>query len=138
VPVAARTWWAELERRLAGSGITLTATIEADRDVSSALFDSFVENGLDNARAKLGREPGIEISILFKCTAERFELSLCDTGSAVPDSIAHKLFRGPIERSGALGIGLFHAARQAQQAGYRLSLSDNRQGYVCFALTRDG
>ena len=58
LPMTARAWWADLERRLAGSGVVLKPSIEMDVDVPAALFDSFVENGLDNARAKLEREPG--------------------------------------------------------------------------------
>jgi len=138
VAVPARAWWADLERRLAGSGVALKGTIAEEREVPAALFDSFVENGLENARAKLAREAGIEISVAFDCEAQRIELSVCDTGSAIPEAITHKLFRGPVERGGALGIGLFHASRQAQQAGYRVALAHNRDGRVCFTLAREG
>jgi signal transduction histidine kinase len=137
LPMTARAWWAEQESRLAGSGIALKPAIACDADIPAALFDSFVENGLDNARAKLGREPGIEISIAFTCEPQRVELSLCDTGSPLPEDVARRLFREPIERDGGLGIGLYHAQRQAQQAGYRLGLTHNRDGYVCFTLSRE-
>jgi hypothetical protein len=46
------------------------------------------------------------------------------------------LFREPIERAAALGIGLYHAARQAKTAGYALRLAENRAGYVCFTLSK--
>jgi signal transduction histidine kinase len=137
LPMTTRAWWSDLERRLAGSGVVLKPAIAADTDVPAGLFDSFVENGLDNARAKIAREPGLEISIVFCAEADRVELSVCDTGSAVQEAIALRLFREPIERDGGLGIGLYHAARQARQAGYRLELAHNRQGYVCFTLARD-
>ena len=137
MPVAARTWWSDLERRLAGSEVVLKPAIAIDVDIPGALFDSFVENGLDNARTKAQREPGIEISIVFDCEPRRIELSICDTGSPVPEAIARRLFREPIEREGGLGIGLYHAARQAAAAGYKLELAHNRQGYVCFTLSRE-
>jgi signal transduction histidine kinase len=136
LPVPARTWWADLERRIAGDDIALEPAIEADAEVPSSLFDSFVENGLDNARTKRAREEGIAITIVFRCTSGGVELSVCDTGSPVPESVVARLFREPIERSGALGIGLYHAARQAKVAGYALTLAENRAGSVCFTLTR--
>jgi len=137
LPVTSRAWWADLERRLADSGIVLKPSIEMDVDVPAGLFDSFVENGVDNARDKLEREPGIELSIVFACELRKIELSVCDTGSPVVEAVTRKLFREPIERDGGLGIGLYHAARQAKLAGYRLELTHNRAGYVCFTLERE-
>jgi hypothetical protein len=136
MPVAASTWWAELERRLAGSDVRLDARIARDSDVPSALFDSFIENALDNARAKAAREPGISIHAAFTCDAERCEAKVCDTGSAVPANVAQRLFNEPIERGNGLGIGLFNTARLARQAGYMLELSANRDGEVCVSLSR--
>lgn len=136
LPVAARVWWADLERRLDGSGIELNAALDCEAEIPGALFDSFVENALDNARAKRGREPAIAISIDFACTRERLELSIRDTGSPVPEAVVRKLFREPIERGGGLGIGLYHAERHAQQAGYGVALVENRAGRVCFSLAR--
>jgi signal transduction histidine kinase len=138
LPVASRAWWTDLERRLSDSGIVLKPSIEMDVDIPSGLFDSFVENGIDNARDKLEREPGIELSIVFACDLQKVELSVCDTGSPVVEAVTRKLFREPIEREGGLGIGLYHAARQAKLAGYHLDLTHNRAGYVCFTLARDG
>jgi hypothetical protein len=43
--------------------------------------------------------------------------------------------RAPVSSRGGLGIGLYQAARQAEAAGYRLSLESNRDGDVCFALS---
>jgi signal transduction histidine kinase len=135
--MTAREWWAHLERRHAGSRVALKPSITEDTGIPAALFDSFVENGLDNARAKLRREPGIELSVVFTCAPDRVELSVCDTGSPVPEAITARLLREPVERHGGLGIGLYHAGRQARQAGYRLELTHNREGYVCFTLARD-
>jgi len=138
LPVTSRAWWADVERRLADSGVVLKPSIEMDVDIPAGLFDSFVENGIDNARDKMESEPGIEVSIVFACDLKRVELSVCDTGSPIPEAMAAKLFRAPIERGGGLGIGLYHASRQAKLAGYRLELSHNRAGYVCFTLAREG
>lgn len=135
--VAAQAWWEELERRLAGSEIAMTVSLEAGAQVPATLFDSFVENALENARAKAAREPGIALSIGLACDARHVDLTVCDTGSAVPEAIVNHLFREPVERGAGLGIGLFHTARLAVQAGYRLELRSNRDGAVCFALLRE-
>jgi signal transduction histidine kinase len=134
LPVAASAWWAELERRLVGSGVRLDATIAAAAEVPATLFDSFIENALDNARSKAEHEPGIAISIAFDCDGTRCELKVCDTGSAVPAAVAQRLFQDPIERGAGLGIGLFNTARLARPAGFRLELASNRDGEVCFRL----
>ena len=63
-------------------------------------------------------------------------LTVCDTGAAVPKAIAAQLFDAPVSSHTGLGVGLYHAARQAADLGYRLRLVANEQGIVCFALTR--
>jgi signal transduction histidine kinase len=137
VPMRATTWWSEVERRFAGSDITLEVAIAADANIPAALFDSFIENALDNARAKALREPGTRITMKLRFDADRLELSICDTGSAVPEAVAGRLFAGPVERGSGMGIGLFHVARLASQAGFRVDLTANRDGEVCFALLRE-
>jgi hypothetical protein len=134
--VTSRAWWSGLERRLGRSDVVLKPEIEMDIDIPAALFDSFVENGIDNGREKMSREPGIELSVVFACNLERVELSVCDTGSPVAQVVAEKLFREPIERGAGLGIGLYQAGRLAKLAGYRIELTHNRLGYVCFTLAR--
>ncbi|MEP7070451.1 MAG: hypothetical protein ABI789_14475 [Usitatibacter sp.] len=135
--VTSRAWWADLERRMGDAGLVLKPSIEMDVEVPGALFDSFVENGIDNVREKMARERDIELSIVFSCDLRRVELSVCDTGSPVAEDITRKLLREPIERDGGMGIGLYHAARQAKLAGYRVELTHNRAGYVCFTLARE-
>jgi hypothetical protein len=138
LPVRSRAWWADLESRLGHGDVVLKGDVEMDVDVPGALFDSFVENAVDNARDKMLREPGIELSVVFVCDLQRVELSVCDTGTPVASEVTRKLFREPIERDGGLGIGLFQSARQASLAVYRIELTHNRAGYVCFTLARDG
>jgi len=135
LPVPASQWWGDLQSSLEGSGIALEGRIDGDREIPSTLFDSFVENALDNARAKAGRERGIALSVHFECAPGATRLAVSDTGSAIDAPVQRRLFREPIEREGGLGIGLYHAARQAQQAGYRVELARNVAGDVCFALS---
>ncbi len=134
LPVPASEWWRDLGASLDGSGVKLEGALDADAEIPAGLFDSFVENALDNARAKLEREPGIELAVRFSCGAGGARVEVSDTGSAVPAPVAKRLFREPIEREGGLGIGLYHASRQAQQAGYRVELARNDAGAVTFAL----
>lgn len=136
-PVLASAWWAELEKRLLDSGVRLEAKVDGVSEIPAALFDSFVENGLDNARAKAEREAGIDISLVFRCDPERCELTVCDTGSAVPEDVTRRLFEDPIERGSGMGIGLYNTARLARQAGFTLTLAANRDGEVCFMLLRE-
>ena len=127
-------WWYELGRRLEGTDVELSARITAEVRVPAPVFDSFIENTLENARAKAVREPGIRTAIELVCDASGVVLTVRDTGSAVPERIAQRLFREPTERAGGLGIGLFHAASLARQAGYRMELGTNVDGDVCFRL----
>jgi hypothetical protein len=137
VPMRATAWWSEVERRFADSDVKLEASIAADANIPAALFDAFIENVLDNARAKAQRESGVRITMNLAFDADHQELSLCDTGSAVPEAVARRLFAGPVERGSGMGIGLFHVARLASQAGFRVALAANRDGEVCFALLRE-
>lgn len=134
--IRAGEWWSQLERRFAGSGIAMQARIAADGPIPASLFDSFIENTVDNARAKRETEPGIAISVRLERDAEGTLLEVCDTGAAVPAPVAQRLLREPIERGSGLGIGLYHVARQAAQAGHTIALAENRDGCVRFALAR--
>ncbi len=137
LPVRASVWWAEVARRFQDSGVALEAAITADGNIPATLFESFVENAIDNARAKGEREPGLAICVRFDFAPQRVELSVGDTGSAIPDSVAQRLFSEPIERGSGLGIGLYHVARFAAQTGYALALGSNRDGDVRFTLTQE-
>jgi signal transduction histidine kinase len=136
LPTTAWAWWYELGRRMEGSGVDMKGIIEADAQVPGALFDNFIDNALENARAKAAREPGIAIAFDFACGPQCVSLSVRDTGSAVPERVAEHLFREPVEQPAGLGIGLFNIARLAQKAGYRIELAANRDGDVRFTLER--
>ena len=134
--VKASDWWANVERRLSAAGVTLYGRIEHDTPVPSTLFDGFVENALENARAKREREPQVGISIDFVASRAELKIAVCDTGSAMPQEIASRLFEVPVERGNGMGIGLYHVAKHAAQAGFRAVLASNESGRVCFVLER--
>ena len=131
----ASEWWAEAFARHADTGVKFSATGEMTQSIPSALFDTVLENCLENARQKKQREPDIEISVAYTCEATP-KLTITDTGSAISSTAMENLFRTPIVDSsaGGLGIGLFQAARQAEQEGYVLAVGGNESGCVCFML----
>ena len=98
------------------------------------LFDSVVENLLQNAIAKVQQDTSVRIKVTFDA-ANSGVLMISDSGEAVPESIAARLLNAPVPSQSGLGIGLFHAARQAAQLDYRLELAENREGCVSFRLS---
>jgi branched-subunit amino acid transport protein AzlD len=138
IAVAAHAWWNELRRRLDGSGVEFLGDVGPGPLVPATLFDSFVENALENARAKAETDGQLAMSVTLDASPEGTIVCVTDSGAAVPATIARRLFEEPIERDNGLGIGLFHTARLAAQSGYELELLINRDGCVCFALSRLG
>ena len=53
------------------------------------------------------------------------------------DDIASDLLSAPVPSDNGLGIGLYHAARQAEAYGYQLRLAGNTAGQVRFELKRE-
>ncbi len=97
------------------------------------VVESVVDNLLQNALEKAKREPSLNIHVKLHAM-EHFCLDVTDTGSSIPKEIADRLFKAHINSATGLGVGLYHAAQQAEQSGYRLSLEKNQQGRVTFRL----
>lgn len=131
VPLAA--WWESLQRQYRGQGIEFSGGVSpAAEEVPRALFDSAIDNLLQNALAKRATQPRLRVRVALAGGA----LKVCDTGAAVPAEIVQSLLRAPVRSETGLGIGLYQVARQAAAAGYELALDSNRDGEVCFALRR--
>jgi signal transduction histidine kinase len=133
----ASEWWQDVTQRHIGSGTSFIARGDMQVIIPSALFDTVLENCLENARKKKDREAGIQISIEFTGGPSP-ALKISDSGSAIPSGGVENLFRAPVasSRRGGLGIGLYQAFRQAEQAGYEFVLSSNVPGAVTFTLRR--
>ncbi len=129
-----KDWWQDLKIRTHQPGLTFQADIRGDPLIPPELFDSVVENLLENLREKMHMEPGIEATATLIGTEDHFQLSVCDNGRRIPEDIARHILKEPLNSSSGLGIGLFQAARQAEAAGYTLELETNRDGRVCFQL----
>jgi len=125
-----------VKRRFSGGDIEFEGHGGGGVLLPPALFDSVLDNCVDNARAKVAREPGTRITVALAAAKGSATLDVRDTGSAVPDAVAAKLMREPIARprGEGLSIGLYQAARQAIALGYRIDLASNSDGAVCFRL----
>lgn len=133
--VSLRRWWLGVKSRDPGPNTRFTESLRADPLVPVELFDSVLENFMENARYKSRVEPDIRIAVHLAVSDAGVCLSVCDNGSALREEITRLLFKQPIRSDAGLGIGLFHAARQAELEGYSLGLKSSVAGKVCFELT---
>lgn len=135
VAVDASQWWEALRARYTrGDVVCIAGDITPGVRVPGELFDSVAENLIQNALNKGHGEAGFRVEVRFSC-AHQPSLQVIDAGSPVPASVARRLFDGPVPSQMGLGIGLYQAARQAAQHGYRLALARNEPGEVRFELS---
>ena len=134
--LALRVWWGNLRLRNQHQLIDWQEPDSfPDANVPAALFDCIIDNLIDNVLRKSQTEPGITLSIEIK--PEPVCLIVSDNGGAIPENVAANLLRGVVVSETGLGIGLYQAARWAEQLGYRLTLISNRAGSVCFELAAE-
>jgi signal transduction histidine kinase len=132
---SAQSWWDGLRSRYAQSNVVFTAAeLPQERAIPNELFDSVADNLIQNALNK-GRSGSAKVEINFSC-AEFPQLGVTDSGAPVPASVARNLFDAPVPSQTGLGIGLYQAAKQAAQHGYKLTLAVNEPGRVRFELAR--
>jgi signal transduction histidine kinase len=130
---SAASWWEGLKARHARSDVVFTASaLSNDVSVPGELFDSVADNLIQNA---LNKSRGVRVEVNFSC-ADSARLAVTDAGAPVPSSVARNLFDAPVPSRSGLGIGLYQAAQQAAQHGYRLALAINEPGQVRFELAR--
>lgn len=127
-------WWNAARQRYQHHAIAWSIDTQSGREIPAALFDCVLDNLLDNALGKQQNEPGITIRVAV--SADQGCLSVSDTGSAVPEHIAYSLMRRVVASKNGLGVGLYQAARWAEQQGYRLTLAENENASVRFELCR--
>jgi signal transduction histidine kinase len=128
------TWWKNF-RRINTHHLIRFETPEnmPNTDIDPEVLDSVVDNLLQNALEKAKIETDISITVSIMPT-QHFCLEVTDSGSRIPDNVAKLLFNSHINSENGLGVGLYHAAQQAFNAGYLLSLVDNQEGGVRFRL----
>lgn len=134
--VDAAIWWHGLQARHAGSKIVFeSGGTMAGMRLPAELFDSTVDTLLENAIYKAAQTGPLRITVTL---AAGPRLQVCDDGSPVPPAIAADLLGAPVASDSGLGVGLYQAAKFAEQSGYALVLAENRKGRVCFELGRRG
>ncbi|MBZ0104541.1 MAG: sensor histidine kinase [Sulfuricella denitrificans] len=134
--VSARSWWDALQLRYAGELFefaTYGMTKGEHVHLPGELFDSVADNLLQNALEKRKLERDLSIRVGFSCEGGG-RLTVCDDGSALEEDLASHVLTAPVQSENGLGVGLYQAERLARQAGYRLSMTSNQAGRVCFEL----
>jgi hypothetical protein len=136
--VPAGEWWQDLRQRMAAlTWMDFKATAPLEGELPAEVFSGVADNLIRNAAEKHLREPELQVQLELARTDRGFELTFCDDGLAMADNVASSLFLGPVSSESGYGIGLYHAARYAQAAGYRLELAANLAGRVCFRLAQE-
>ncbi len=130
-----KDWWYDLQARNPDGHLSFHTDITGDPQVPADLFDSVAENLLENLRVKQQLEPELRVDVRLVSDGGNTWLEVCDSGSAIPAEKAATLLQGPVPSDNGLGIGLYQVARQAEQAGYRMTLESNDNGRVCFRLS---
>lgn len=134
--VDALIWWQGLQTRYAGRGINFRDPGALnDMRLPAELFDSTVVTLIENALYKTAEDAALKVTVTLLAGPR---LRVCDTGMPVQSDIIDQILMMPVESASGLGVGLFQAAKFAEQSGYALTLADNRIGNVCFELTRRG
>lgn len=127
-------WWKNFKQLNAHYQVQFeTPTTMPKADIDPDVLDSVVDNLLQNALEKAKLEANVVITVTLM-PSQHFCLEVSDTGSAIPAEIAERLFKSHVSSRNGLGVGLYHAAQQAKNAGYELSLIDNSNGEVRFRL----
>lgn len=134
--LALYVWWDGLRLRNQHHAVSWHCpAVLPEREIPAALFDCVLDNLLDNAFRKRQTERDISISVELQLSP--LCLKVCDSGSPVAEPLAINLLRNVVVSENGLGIGLYQSARWAEQLGYRLTLSSNQPGGVCFELSEN-
>lgn len=125
-------WLHALRARYAGRAVEFSGEgIATGLRVPAELFDSVADTLIENAIYKSSRDAAVKVAVTLSAGPR---LTVCDDGRAMAPVMAREVLRTPVPSESGLGVGLFQAARFAEQTGYRLSLAGNRDGAVCFEL----
>ena len=133
--ILATAWWKEITNRRKDSQIKFQGIIDKDTPIPEDLFNSVVENLLENAIQKRQVAADILITVTLVIESDSIALTVTDTGHAVVERIKKSILKEHIASDNGHGIGLYQAARQAESVGYILRLTENREGNVSFMLS---
>ena len=133
--VLATVWWEGLSARRRESNIRFINNIRHDILIPEELFNSVVENLLENAFHKRQVDPEIIITVNLTTESGSIALNVTDTGKAVAEGISNTILKEHVISDNGHGIGLYQAARQAETFNYALELKENCDGNVSFELS---
>jgi len=127
-------WWDALRLRNQHQRIDWRAPKKLSNEtIPAGMFDCVIDNLLDNVLRKRQSDPSIIITVEIQTGPLR--LKVCDSGDPISVAICKNLLRSVVVSENGLGIGLYQAARWAEQLDYRLILASNQAGAVCFELS---
>jgi Histidine kinase-, DNA gyrase B-, and HSP90-like ATPase len=130
-----KDWWNDLQKRNSHHKILFQNDIHGDSTIPVDLFDSVVDNLLENIQSKQINETNVTITITLASNENLTSITVCDSGSMIPDDISRDLLSNAITSDNGLGIGLYQANKHAEMFGYNLRLINNQPGRVCFELS---
>ena len=130
--VRGNEWMAQLEPQYrANPHILFYRDIEINRSLPVDLFDSVIDNLINNALKK----PGVSrIDVRLHSSSDIVLLSVCDDGKPISQNIESELFSQPLSSGSGMGVGLYQSSIMAQAFSFELELSQNEPGKVCFNL----
>jgi len=132
---AVNTWWTELQSRYHGRDISFCGEATSDISIDADVFDTTLENLLENARSKRRTRPETEITATIIIHDSHVIISVCDDGTPVPESKVKILFKQILPSKDGYGIGLYQSAQLAERNGYKLELIQNDLTRVCFQIS---
>jgi len=127
-------WWTELQSRYHGREISFIGETNSDISIDTDVFNTVLENLLENARSKRRIRPETEITTSIQLKNNKVIITVCDDGDPVPASRSSKLFKQILPSKDGYGIGLYQSAQLAERNGYQLELINNEPARVCFQL----
>lgn len=130
-----KDWWNDLQKRNTHNKITFQDEFHGDPTIPVDLFDSVIDNLLENIQVKQINEPAIDVTLTLHCDKNFISVTVCDTGSMIPDELEKDLLSNVINSDNGLGIGLYQARKLAENFNYDLKLISNTDGRVCFELS---
>ena len=128
-------WWTTLRQRYQHEPIEWISEATADsaeEPIPATMFDCVADNLIDNARIKRLSQTSILIRVTLR--THPLSLAVCDSGYAIPAPLAHQILHSLVPSATGLGVGLYQAARWAQQHNFEIVLRQNSDGAVCFEL----
>ena len=128
-------WWKNLQLRHHHDDVEFVADNLPKQEINAEVLDSVLDNLLNNALEKTKYQPDTLIKVVIYDDPDRgFCIDVADTGKAISAQVANDLFKKHIASPNGLGVGLYHAAQDSKQAGYKLSLAENVNGAVRFRV----